>query len=107
MKKLTLLSGIGTLAILVVACAPEEADVSSSTEALANEIDDQRHKRGRRGPPPGALEACADAAAGAECSFDGRRGNVEGTCLEPRGVEKVSEELDAVRHLRPPRRALS
>lgn len=42
-----------------------------------------QHERdgGRRGPPPVALEACADAATGAACSFEGRQGDTfRGTC---------------------------
>jgi len=34
----------------------------------------------RRGPPPEALEACASAGTGEQCSFEGRRGTVTGTC---------------------------
>tara|TARA_R110002049_G_scaffold222206_9_gene393819 strand:- start:6785 stop:7069 length:285 start_codon:yes stop_codon:yes gene_type:complete len=35
----------------------------------------------RRGPPPEALEACADQTEGAACSFTGRRGEVSGSCI--------------------------
>ncbi|MCB1703637.1 MAG: hypothetical protein KDI17_02190 [Halioglobus sp.] len=35
----------------------------------------------RRGPPPEAIEACADQSEGAACSFSGRRGDVTGTCI--------------------------
>ena len=34
-----------------------------------------------RGPPPQAIEACADQSEGAACSFSGRRGDVEGYCI--------------------------
>ena len=37
----------------------------------------------RRGPPPQAIEVCADQAEGTECSFYGRRGEVEGSCIVP------------------------
>jgi len=36
-----------------------------------------------RGPPPEALQACKDKKAEQACTFDGRRGNVEGTCFAP------------------------
>ncbi len=42
----------------------------------------------RRGPPPEALEACASAGTGEQCSFEGRRGTVTGTC-ETRHDEMV------------------
>ena len=34
----------------------------------------------RRGPPPEAVQACADQEAATRCAFDGRRGVVEGVC---------------------------
>ncbi len=37
----------------------------------------------RRGPPPEALEVCETLEAGATCSFEGRRGPLEGTCEAP------------------------
>ena len=46
--------------------------------------------RGRRhGPPPEAIEACADLSEGDACSFTGRRDDdVKGTCIVlPRGNE--------------------
>ena len=46
--------------------------------------------RGRpHGPPPEAIEACADLSEGDACSFTGRRDDeVKGTCIVlPRGDE--------------------
>lgn len=37
----------------------------------------------RRGPPPEALEACAELSAGDACTVDGPRGTAEGTCEAP------------------------
>lgn len=37
----------------------------------------------RRGPPPQAIEACAEQEEGSACAFSGRRGDVSGTCLVP------------------------
>ena len=37
----------------------------------------------RRGPPPEALEVCADLEAGDSCSFEGPKGTAEGTCEAP------------------------
>ena len=40
----------------------------------------------RHGPPPEAIDACADQAEGAACEFPGFRGEtVEGTCIAPPG----------------------
>jgi hypothetical protein len=40
-----------------------------------------RGGRGRHGPPPEAIEACASASEGSSCSFTGRRGEtLEGAC---------------------------
>ena len=47
--------------------------------------DGEKKPRGeRRGPPPVALEACANSVQGDPCSFDGRDGEaLEGTCEAP------------------------
>lgn len=38
------------------------------------------------GPPPEAVQACANQSVGTQCSFTGRRGEVEGQCAEtPQG----------------------
>lgn len=37
----------------------------------------------RRGPPPEALEVCESVEVGTACSFEGRRGTLEGTCEAP------------------------
>lgn len=52
----------------------------SSSIAIAGS-DKQSGKR--RGPPPQAIEACADQEEGAACSFSGRRGDVSGSCIVP------------------------
>lgn len=44
---------------------------------------------GRGGPPEEAFEACADKADGDACSFSGRRGDVEGSCVIPRNEEET------------------
>ena len=42
----------------------------------------------RRGPPPEAIEVCAEQTEGDACAFTGRRGDVTGTCIvRPRGEE--------------------
>jgi hypothetical protein len=43
----------------------------------------------RRGPPPEAIEACADQAEGAACTFSGRRGDVSGSCIVPPNDEET------------------
>ena len=45
----------------------------------------------QRGPPPEALEACADQTEGAACSFSGRRGDVTGSCMvSPKGEDELA-----------------
>lgn len=34
-------------------------------------------------PPPEAVDACVDHAAGDACSFDGPDGTITGTCFKP------------------------
>ncbi len=44
----------------------------------------------RGGPPPEAIEACNNNAQGAVCSFQGRRGDVEGMCITlPKNQEQL------------------
>ena len=52
------------------------------TSTYASAEPDQRSGK-RRGPPPQAIEACADQSEGAACSFSGRRGEVVGSCIAP------------------------
>lgn len=52
---------------------------------------------GRHHPPPQAIDACKDKAAGDACSFEGRRGQMEGTCF----THKEDKPL-ACRPNRPP-----
>lgn len=54
---------------------------------VAAESDEKKGKR--RGPPPIAFEACAEFSEGASCAFEGRRGEVEGTCIIPPGKETL------------------
>jgi hypothetical protein len=52
------------------------------SSTIANAEPDQQSGK-RRGPPPEAIEVCADQAKGAACSFSGRRGDVTGSCIVP------------------------
>ncbi len=57
------------LALVLSACASAERPAGD------------REGRGRHGPPPEAIEACASASEGSSCSFTGRRGDtLQGTC---------------------------
>ena len=38
---------------------------------------------GRRGPPPEAIEACADLTENEACSFSTPRGDMQGICIVP------------------------
>ncbi len=43
------------------------------------------NKRGHRGPPPEAIEACSSAEVDQACEFTGGRGEtVSGSCIVPR-----------------------
>lgn len=63
-----------------IALAFAIASAITSLNAVA-EQDQQGHKR--RGPPPEAIEACADLSEGAACAFTGRRGDASGICFAP------------------------
>jgi hypothetical protein len=87
MKRLAILSSLSSIAVLVGACAtsgPEGSGDASTTQALTANDDGPtkgHHRHGwRHGPPPQAVAACADSTEGASCTFEGRRGTVEGTC---------------------------
>lgn len=41
------------------------------------------HKRPPRRPPPEAIDACKDKAAGDSCSFKSPHGTLSGTCWAP------------------------
>ena len=55
------------------------------TGAATAEDDDRQEQQREHGKPPKvALEACAAAVQGDQCSFEGRRGeSLEGTCEAP------------------------
>ncbi len=73
--------------------------------AGAEEECDER--RGRRGPPAEAFEACAEAEEGASCSFYGRRDEaLTGTC-EFRRVDFVCVPEGHGRRGGPPRESRS
>ena len=52
-------------------------------------------RTGHRGPPPEALEACAEAEAGAECACETRRGEESGVCWAPEGKPLACKPHDA------------
>ena len=54
-----------------------------ATTALARPDDSEGGKRGKRGAPPEAIEACVDKTVDEFCEFTGRRGSVSGTCFLP------------------------
>lgn len=61
----------------------------------------------RGGPPPEAIEACADLSERDVCSFTGRRNDtIEGTCIIPRNKEVLAcapEGSPPANHGRPDR----
>ncbi|WP_414981672.1 hypothetical protein [Congregibacter sp.] len=58
------------------------AGISLPAAAQSDEGED-RQKGKRRGPPPEAIEACANQSEGQACSFTGRRGDMTGVCFAP------------------------
>jgi len=60
------------------------ATIVTSSVALAGDHE-RDGKKGRRGPPPQAFEACQDLQEGAACEVQTRRGNLlSGECRVPR-----------------------
>lgn len=43
-------------------------------------VSKNKRKKHRRGPPPEAVDACKGKKEGDSCEFEGRRGQVTGTC---------------------------
>lgn len=70
----------------LVVIAAIAASVFASSLAIGEE-DEARQKR--RGPPPEAIEACAELAEGSACAFTGRRGDMNGVCFAPPRDEAV------------------
>ena len=46
--------------------------------------------RGRHGPPPEAIEACAGATAGDACSVETPHGTLAGTCRQVPNLEELA-----------------
>lgn len=77
--------------------------VAGLSMPAANAVPGERDGR-RGGPPPEAFEACAEKVEGDACSFSGRRGDAEGSCIvPPRGEEGlVCTPADGHREHAPP-----
>ena len=70
-----------TLALVLALAAS-----TASSVTIAQQQDGER-----RGPPPEAIEACANQMEEAACSFTGRRGDVTGQCMiSPKDSETLS-----------------
>jgi len=85
------------LGLFFTACAATPQQGYSSPESYQEKASQdgahEGHRKGRRkgkhGPPPQALQACEDIAAGTACSFEGRRGAIAGTCKIGRSKQMV------------------
>ena len=89
------LLSMGSLALLLGACETDVVDTAAGAndQALsAQETGAQEGMRGRgkRGPIPQAIEACANLEDGASCTFESPRGTIEGTCLNHPRVDGLS-----------------
>ena len=51
-------------------------------------------KDGPHRPPPEALDACKSLSAGQDCSFNGPRGAVTGSCWAPEGKQLACKPKD-------------
>jgi len=54
-----------------------------STNSVLAKHHGDGEKRGKRGAPQEAIEACADLQIDEACQFEGRRGEVSGLCITP------------------------
>jgi hypothetical protein len=71
MRFYTRTKALGILAVLM----------ALQLSSVAGAEGDGERRKGRRGPPPEAVDACTDSQEGAGCSFIGRRDEtVGGTC---------------------------
>jgi len=68
------------------------ASVAILPAALATHVLAQRGSSGenRRGPPPESIAACSALEENASCAFEGRRGEVEGTCFALPNSEELA-----------------
>lgn len=58
---------------------------------ISTSVSAQDNKGERRGPPPEAVEACANLNVEAACSFSGQRGEVSGQCMAaPRDASSLA-----------------
>ncbi len=62
---------------------------TSLLATVATAAPDESQEGKRRGPPPEAFEACATLSEGTSCTFEGRRGDLDGTCVIPRHDEQA------------------
>ncbi|WP_439106132.1 hypothetical protein [Congregibacter sp.] len=69
---------MGVIATSAIALAGISANVAAQQEDGEN-----RSQGKRRGPPPEALEACANLSEGEVCGFTGRHGDMTGVCFAP------------------------
>ena len=72
------------------------AAVATTSVALAGDRE-RDGKKGRRGPPPQAFEACEGLAEGTACEVQTRRGNVlSGECKVPRRLlQRRAAQIEA------------
>ncbi|MDP5054732.1 MAG: hypothetical protein NWP69_13150 [Congregibacter sp.] len=71
----------GLIPTLLITSILATASLPLTAAAQPDESEGQRGKR--RGPPPEAIEACANQSEGEACSFTGRRGDMTGICFAP------------------------
>ena len=77
----------GVMGAVVVGGNTDPLILSPGDLPTSEEIQDQLPAEGEQPqlPPNEAVEACSDLAAGAECSFNGPTGTVNGTCRDLMG----------------------
>ena len=71
---------LSTLVSIVIISLIAATAFAQSDSSEGREYGEGRGPRGRRRPPPEAIDACESSASGDSCAFEGRYGSVEGTC---------------------------
>ena len=95
MARIIQIMSVSVFGLILGACevgTEGNSNVEGNEQALSGDdgSEDGRRGRGRRGPPPEATQACSGLEEGASCSFDGFRGNVEGTCTNHPRVDGLT-----------------
>jgi len=65
-------------------------DYRQNDQAVENDQGGPGGRRGHRGPPEEAIDACADLTEGDDCAFVVPERNLEGTCRSMRRSDEIA-----------------